>query len=324
MVHRTDLPSAAADVVDSMEGMSGGVFPGYRRSSARGVCFEGTFIPTGEAAARTEAAHLRHDPVPVTVRFSNSEGNPQVPDGVPVTRGMAVRFRAADAGDTDLLAITVPLFVASTPQEFLALTKALRPDPSTHAPDPARVRAFIADHPHLAGPITQRPPIPVSYATAAYWAVHAFVWVSATGRRQPVRYRWEPVAGRAALTEEEAANRAHDYLTEEFHQRLRQGPVAFTLWVQLGEEGDPTHDPTVAWPAERREINAGRLELTSPVADPDRWATAEAFSPARTTAGIELSDDPVLAFRARAYAESVRRRGAENGRLLAEGAQHRG
>jgi catalase len=32
------------------------------------------------------------------------------------------------------------------------------------------------------------------------------------------------------------------------------------------------------------------------------------FDPTRLTGGIELSDDPVLAFRAHAYAESYRRR----------------
>jgi catalase len=57
----------------------------------------------------------------------------------------------------------------------------------------------------------------------------------------------EPAAGRADLTAEEAATRTDEYLTEEFHERLRNSPVAFTLQVQLGEDGDPTHDPTVAW-----------------------------------------------------------------------------
>lgn len=310
MLHQPAPAPTAADVVDSMERMSGGTYPGHRRSSARGVCFQGTFTPTGEAAAFTSAAHLQREPVPVTVRFSNSDGNPQVPDALPVTRGMAARFHLPDGGDTDILAITVPLFVASTPQEFLELTAALRPDPATKAPDPAGVQAFIAAHPHLAGPITQHPPVPTSYGTTAYWAAHAFVWVTAAGGRQPVRYRWEPAAGRRDLAADQAASAAHDYLTQEFHQRLRQGPVAFALRVQLGEAGDPTHDPTVAWPEERREITAGRLELTAPVGDQDRWAAAERFSPARTTAGIELSDDPVLAFRASAYADSFRRRSA--------------
>ncbi|WP_406451632.1 hypothetical protein OH768_08475 [Streptomyces sp. NBC_01622] len=83
--------------------------------------------------------------------------------------------------------------------------------------------------------------------------------------------------------------------------------MAFTLQVQPAEEDDPTHDPAVAWPEQREGITAGRLELIAPVDDQDYWA-AQRFDPTRVTAGTELSDDPVLAFRAQAYAESYRRR----------------
>ena len=48
-------------------------------------------------------------------------------------------------------------------------------------------------------------------------------------------------------------------------------------------------------------------ELTAPVDDQEHWAE-QRFDPTRVTAGIELSDDPVLAFRSLAYAESYRRR----------------
>ncbi len=290
-----------------MERMAGAAYPDRRRSSARGACFTGTFTPTGAAAELTTAAHLQQEPVPVTVRFSNSEGNPHVPDAAPVTRGMATRFHLPDGSATDLLAITVPLFVAATPAEFLGLTEALAPDPTSGHPDPARVQEYVAKHPHLAGPITQQPPVPASYGSAAYWAIHAFLWVDADGARQPVRYRWQPAAGRTNLTAEEAATKADDYLTAELHERLEREPVVFTLYVQLGEAGDPTYDPTVAWPAERRELAVGRLELTAPVEDQEHWS-AQSFDPSRLTDGIELSDDPVLAFRSLAYAESFRRR----------------
>jgi len=299
-------PPTPGQMIDNMEGMSG-THPGYRRSSARGVCFRGTFVPTGDAAGLTTAAHFQGRPVPATVRFSNSEGNPNTPDALPVTRGMATRFALPGGAATDLLGITVPRFVASTPQEFFELTAALRANPVTKEPDPAAVQAFVAAHPHLAEVLAQQPPVPVSYGTAAYWPIHAFIWVNETGDRQPVRYRWEPEAGRAELSIDEAATCAADYLTTELHQRLVDGPVAFQLHAQLGEEGDPSHDPTVVWPSQRKELVVGRLELTAPVGDQDHWA-AQRFDPTWLTAGIELSDDPVLAYRALAYAESVRRR----------------
>jgi len=296
----------AVRVVDSMERMSGR-HPGYRRSSARGAGFRGTFTPTGTAAALTTAAHLQTRPVPVTVRFSNSEGNPHTPDTAPVTRGMATRFHLHDGSDTDLVALTVPRFVASTPKEFLELTEALRPDPVTRQPDLARVHTFVGAHPHLAEAVAQQPPIPVSYASAAYWAIHAFIWVDAAGVRRPVRYRWEPEAGRAALTADEAATRTAHYLTDELHRRLEHESVAFDLRIQRAEPDDPTHDPSTVWPDHRREFTAGRLEITAPADDQDPWNT-QAFNPTRVTPGIQLSDDPILAFRAHAYAESHLRR----------------
>ncbi|MEU5294296.1 catalase family peroxidase [Streptomyces umbrinus] len=306
------MPSSSADqtlavqVVDSMERMSG-KHPGYRRSSARGACFRATFTPSGAAAALTTAAHLQTRTVAATVRFSNSEGNPHTPDTAPVTRGMATRFHLPDGSDTDLVALTVPRFVASTPGEFLLLTEALRPDPVTHQPDLARVHAFVGAHPHLAEAVAQQPPIPVSYASIAYWAIHAFIWVDAAGVRRPVRYRWEPVAGRTELTASEAATRTAHYLTDELHQRLEHARVAFDLRIQLADPDDATHDPSTVWPDHRKEITAGRLEIAAPADDLDPWNT-QAFNPTRVTSGIQLSDDPVLAFRAHAYAESHLRR----------------
>ncbi|MER5795686.1 catalase family peroxidase [Streptomyces sp. NPDC001980] len=297
----------AVQVVDSMERMSGGRQPGHRRSSARGVGFRAVFTPTGAAAALTTAAHLQARPVAATVRFSNSEGNPRTPDTAPVTRGMATRFHLHDGTDTDLVALTVPRFVAATPREFLDLTEALRPDPVSGHPDPSRVHAFVQAHPHLAEAVAQQPPVPVSYASAAYWAVHAFVWVDAAGTGRAVRYRWEPEAGRLALTADQAATRTAHYLTDEIRGRLERAPVSFSLRVQLADPGDPTHDPTTTWPDHRTEITAGRLEITAPCDDPDHRNT-QPFDPTRLTDGIQLSDDPVLAFRSHAYAESHHRR----------------
>jgi catalase len=300
-------PTRALDVeaVDAIERVSG-MFPGNRRVHARGTCFEATFTPTGEAAALTTAAHLQAAPTLATVRFSNSNTNPTVPDGVRAGRGMAVRFHLADGSFTDLVSVNLPIFFAATPGMFLDLMTALEKDPRTGAPDPVKVQAYIAANPStgLALREVSSMPIPVSYGTARYWAIHAFTWVDANNQRRNVRYRWEPDAGLWELHEREAATRSPEYLTEELTQRL---PVGFTLRVQLGERGDPTNDPTRPWPADRREIVAGRLEVTAPVMDQEHWA-AQVFDPTRITAGIELSDDPVLAFRSEAYGVSYDRR----------------
>jgi catalase len=150
-------------------------------------------------------------------------------------------------------------------------------------------------------------PIPIGYDTARYWAIHAFTWVNAEGTRQSVRYRWEPDAGLQELSEQEAAGKGPEYLAEALTKRLAEGPVGFTLRVQLGEDGDPTDDCTKQWPADHVEITVGRLEITAPVPDQAHWE-AQVFDPTRITTGIELSDDPVLVFRSEAYAVSYARR----------------
>ncbi|MFB9905811.1 catalase family peroxidase [Allokutzneria oryzae] len=298
----------AVEVVDSMEQVSG-TYPGYRRAHARGACFDATFTPSGDAAALTTAAHLQRTPVPATVRFSNSNGSPHTLDGARAGRGIAVKFRLPDGSATDLVAVNLPVFLASTPENFLNLLGALKKDPVTGVTDPARVGAYIQNNPEAAAGFQAAAtmPIPVSYGTARYWAIHAFEWTDAEGRSRFVRYRWEPDLGLHELSEEDGAVLPEEYLTEELVRRLENGPVGFTLHVQLAEPGDPTNDATKAWPADREEIVAGRLEITAPVADQAHWA-AEIFDPTRVTKGIALSDDPILAFRNQAYAVSYSRR----------------
>ena len=53
-----------------------------------------------------------------------------------------------------------------------------------------------------------------------------------------------------------------EMLREELEGRLRTGPVAFRLLLQLAEAGDPTDDVTALWPEGRPLIELGRLEVT--------------------------------------------------------------
>jgi catalase len=307
MSDHTPTPLAVT-AVDAIEHVSG-TYPGQRRVHARGLCFDATFTPSGEATSLTTAAHLGSGPTPVVVRFSNSNTNPTVPDGVRAGRGLAARFFLPDGSTTDLVSVNIPVFFAATPEQFLELLDALKKDPSTGAPSPEKVKAYAAAHPSAAAGLQEaaRMPIPVSYGTARYWAIHAFVWVDPDGGRHPVRYRWEPDTGLQELSEQEAAAKDPEYLAEELLRRLADGPVGFSLRVQLGQSGDPTDDPTKAWPADRPEIVAGHLRITAPVTDQGHWA-AQVYDPTRITPGIELSDDPVLAFRSQAYAVSYGRR----------------
>jgi catalase len=78
--------------------------------------------------------------------------------------------------------------------------------------------------------------------------------------------------------------------------------------VQIAAPGDDIDDPSAQWPADRERVDVGTLTLTKVIDDPERSGDIIVFDPVRVTDGIELSDDPVLQFRPRAYSVSVDRR----------------
>lgn len=248
--------------------------------------------------------------VPVTVRFSNGAGNPQIPDGVPDGRGMAVRFHLANGGHTDLLAITTPVFPARVPEDFIELMAALTADPATHQPDPKKIDAFKKAHPGLQtalGLALGAPPI-ASYARTSYHAVHAFRFTNAADETRFVRYNWQPQAGTATIPPEEAQRRAPDYLQTELRERLAAGPAVFTLYLQLAGNGDDVNNPAKAWPESRQSVLAGTLRITAPVTDQRGGCEALVFDPSAVTDGIACSDDPILNARPGAYSVSYQRR----------------
>jgi catalase len=296
----------AKQAVDAINEVSG-AHPGYRAAHARGTLCSGTFTATRDAARLTRAAHMQGSSARATVRFSNGSGDPGVPDYAREGRGMAVKLYLEDGSKTDMVALNLPCFFARTPEDFIEFTRARKPDPDTGQPDMEKVGAFLGAHPEAqpaiqaalaAGP-------PASYATVAYHGIHAFRWVSADGEGRFVRYRWEPEAGERSLDPEEAKARGPDYLQEEIAGREGAG---FKLVVTLAAEGDPVDDPTAAWPEERETVEVGRLELTGPEEGREGEGDVLVFDPTRVVDGIELSDDPILRFRPRAYAVSVERR----------------
>ncbi|HUB53391.1 MAG TPA: catalase, partial [Terracidiphilus sp.] len=82
-----------------------GVHPGYRAAHAKGLMLTGSFRPAPEAQKLTSAPHIQRESTPVTVRFSNSTGLPQLPDNVGDAnpRGLAIRFNLAEHSHTDIV-----------------------------------------------------------------------------------------------------------------------------------------------------------------------------------------------------------------------------
>jgi catalase len=291
------MSSLHEEVVDAINEISG-VHPGHRAAHAKGTLLTGTF--TGAGTDLTTAAHLQGDPVKVTARFSNGGGDPNIPDYAREGRGMAVKFYLPDGAKTDIVALTLPCFFVRTPEDFLSFTRA-RKDPEQLMPD------WLGAHPEALTAIQAAlgADPPASYATCAYNSIHSFRFVDAGGGSRFVRYRWEPEAGEATLSGEEAKARGRDYLQEEI---LARGESAFRLVAVIATDEDAVDDPTVAWPDERERAELGRLVLTGPELERERDGDILVMDPTRVTDGIELSDDAILRFRGPAYSVSVERR----------------
>jgi catalase len=293
-------------LIDAVTAIAG-THAGYRAVHALGTCATGTFTATAAAASLSRAAQFSGAPVPATVRFSNGNGDPARTDGEPDGRGIAVKLRPGEHESTDLVGLSLPVFFVRTVDDFLAFCAARVPDPATGGPDPERLGGFIGEHPECLGAVqaTLEARPPASYVSIPYFGIHAFRFVNAAGESRFVRYRWEPDAQVATLTDDEVAAAAPRYLVDELQTRLAAGPASFTLVLQLADETDDPNDPTTAWPDDRETVVAGSLELDTFTGD---GCDALIFDPTRVLDGVECSDDPILHARSEAYGVSYSRR----------------
>jgi catalase len=297
----------ATQVVDVFNAIFG-VHPGFRAVHAKGIVCQGVFRPAAAAAAISRAAHLQAKPVPVTVRFSDSPGVPTVPDGDANAgpRGMAVKFHLPGGAATDIVTHSYNGFPVATVEEFLAFIRALAAS-GPGAPAPTPLDAFLVGRPGAQRFLAPKP-VPASFAAEAYYGVNAFRFINREGTSRPGRYQVLPVAGVTHLSPQDAAARPADFLFDELRERLSRGPAEYRLVVQLAADGDPVHDGSIIWPADRPVVELGTLSLTAPVADSAATERKLIFDPIRLTDGIELSDDPLPAARSKVYSVSYERR----------------
>jgi catalase len=299
--------STATQTIDTMNKLWGS-HPGMRANHAKGVVVEGSFAPTPDAASLSKASIFAGPSVPVTVRFSDSTGLPALPDGGDAANphGMSIKFHKADGGVVDVVTNSLAFFPVATGEEFLELLQDLAAS-GPDAPKPTKVEQFIAAHPAVPkafGSVAT----PSSFARETYNGVDAFVFVNAAGTRQPFRFQIVPVAGVEHLSKDDAAKMPPDFLVDELPRRLATAPVAFRLMAQLANPGDQTKDPSQPWPADRRMVDMGTITLTKAVADNAKAQHDLRYLPNDLEPGIEVSDDPLIDARVRAYVISFGRR----------------
>jgi catalase len=296
-----------------------GLHPGYRAAHAKGLMLAGTFTPASGATALTRAPHVTRPSTPVTVRFSNSTGLPDLPDNVPDAnpRGLAIRFNLAEHVHTDIVSHSTDGFPTRDGYQFLEFLRAAIAS-GAEVPSPKPIETFLGSHPAALAFVQAPKPFPASFATDTYFAVTAFAFTNEAGQKRFGRYRILPEAGNRYLSNEEVASVGPNYHFDEIAGRLGSGPVRFHIRVQIAAGGDTTDDATVHWPETREQVELGTVELTHVL--PESFAQQKhiIFDPIPRVDGIEPSADPLLELRAAIYLLSGRRRRAAHQEAVAE------
>jgi catalase len=298
----------AVQLIDQFNALFGR-HPHTRANHATGAVFEGTFTPAPGAADLSSALFLTGELTPVTIRFSNGGGIPDVADQNPAIggiRGMAVKFQLSDGGEVDLVMISENGFPVATGEDFLAFLRAVG-ESGPDAPKPTPIEQFLGVHPAALAFVTAPKPMPVSFGTLPYFGVNAFQFTNAAGEARFGRWRAVPVDGEAFVSDAEAAAREPHALADTLRSAVAETPVRFRLQVQVAADGDPTGDATKVWPADRQILDLGEIAITKAL-DTAAIENQLLFLPTNLTEGIDVSDDPLIELRTEAYAESFGRR----------------
>lgn len=306
---RALTPARLADGFERVDG----IHSGFRRNHAKGVAVSGFFESNGQGTRLSKAVVFRTGRVPVIGRFSLSGGNPNVADGPDTVRGLGLLFRLPDGEQWRTAMINLPVFPVNTPQAFFERLIASGPDPRTHKPDPAKMKAFLAAHPETvqALKIIQSHPASSGFENSTYSSLNAFRFVDASGRSIPVRWSMLPVQPFGAA-DTLAANRGNrSYLFDALIGSIHQRPLQWHLIVTVGQPGDVTDDATKPWPEEREKLDVGTLTLDSVESEDTSPARDINFDPLILPAGMAPSDDPLLSARSAVYSQSYTRRAGE-------------
>jgi catalase len=293
-------------LVDAFAPPSGAAL-GHRRNHAKGICFTGVFEANGAGSELSQAPVFVRGQYPVLGRFNLGTANPNAADATVRVRGLGLRISTPDGQQWRSAMINAPVFPVSTPQVFYEL---LRAEGSKEA---NAVATFAAANPEFApfGDWAKNGPWTGSYAEERYNSLNSFVFVDGSGAEHVVRWSLLPVAQPVAVSTDELAKRGPNFLEQEIAQRVAGAPQRWTMVVTVANPGDPTADPSKAWPADRRAVEVGTLVAQQVEAEPDGPCRDINFDPTVLPSGMRTSDDPFPAARSAAYAKSYDLRTAE-------------
>lgn len=288
-----------------------GQHDGFRRNHAKGLSASGYFTSNGAGAAISSAAVFRPGRTPVTGRFSLSGGLPCAPDGDAIVRGMALLFSLPNGEQWRTAMVNIPVFLDSTPQNFVDRLLVSKPDPETGKPDPRKVEEYLSQHPETVAAmkiVHQQPPTS-GFENSTFHGLNAFGFTNEVGKTVPVRWKMLPEQPVKPATPPRPSSK--NYLFESLIHATADAPLQWRLILTLGEPEDQTNDATKPWPDDRETKDVGTLTLDS-VQTEDRGNARDInFDPLMLPAGITALDDPLLNARSSVYARSFARRTSE-------------
>ncbi|MET1056144.1 MAG: catalase family peroxidase [Pedobacter sp.] len=299
--------SSPRQMVDALHSAFG-KHPDARAVHAKGLILEGNFSPDPMAKSITQAAPFIGKTIPVTFRFSDFTGIPDIPDtiGASNPRGLAIKFHLPDNTSMDIVSHSFNGFPVSTTDEFRTFLLAISKS-GPQAAHPSPIEQFLGSHPIAKSFVTSQKPPSVSYATLSYFGVNAFKFKGKNNAVTYIRYQFIPVNGEEFLSPEQVKNAGPDYLSKEIVKRIADGPIAYKMYAQISEAGDKIGDPGIAWPASRKLVLLGILTINQVADNTMAQDKAMIFNPGNLPVGIEIADQ-MLKDRQQAYPISVAER----------------
>lgn len=285
----------------------GGPALGHRRNHAKGICFTGVFEANGAGSTLSKAPVFLRGQYPIVGRFNLASPNLNAPDATVRVRGVGLQITTPDGQMWRSAMIDAPFFPVSTPQALYGLTVA------SGSKDPNAMKNFVAAHQELAtfGGWAQSAPWTGSFAEERYNSLNSFTFTNASGATSIVRWSLLPAAQPVPVQPDELAKGGPDVLEQEITRRIKNGPLQWAMVITVANPGDPTADPSKAWPQDRRTVEVGTLVVQQIEPEPDGPCRDINYDPTVLPSGISTSDDPFPAARSSAYRRSYDLRTAE-------------
>ncbi|WEN15707.1 catalase family peroxidase [Rhodanobacter sp. AS-Z3] len=289
---------------------NGQIYRGYRRAHAKGVCVAGYFEGNGQGAALSSARLFAAGRTPFVGRLSVGGGSPYGLDNKARVRSMALELNSDDGQQWRMAMNSFPFFGVSSVQAFYEQTVANAPAPATGKPDPAKQAAFAQAHPEFArfANWAKTAPWSTSWANTTFNGVNTFRFTNRAGETRNVRWSMQPQTPFVAMTAEQRAAVDGNFLSEDLVGRLGQGPLRWDMVVTLAQPGDSTVDPSQSWPEDRRRVTVGTVVIERSTPQTTGACRDINYDPLVLPAGVQGSDDPILAARSAVYSVSFNRR----------------